>query len=247
MGFTEMELLKILYRDEWLVAVDKPSGLLVHKSRISHDHVVALQLVRDQVGRFVYPVHRLDRPTSGVLLFALDSNTAARIKDTWHDGGVRKRYLAVVRGHTEESGTIDWPLRQDRDSSPAEAVTRYRRMATAEIDIAVEPHPTSRYSLLEVIPITGRMPQIRKHCKHISHPVVGDTQHGDSRHNRMFRDRFAVERMLLFAQSLRLEHPHSGSELEITAELPDVFIHVFHRLGWESIIDESGVLSESNR
>jgi tRNA pseudouridine65 synthase len=229
-----MELLKTLYRDEWLVAVDKPSGLLVHRSRISRDHVVALQLVRDQVGQFVYPVHRLDRPTSGVLLFALDSGTAARLKVAWDNNSVSKRYLAVVRGHTDESGSIDRPLREDAESSPAEAVTRYRRLATAEIEVKVDPHPTSRYSLLEAVPVTGRMHQIRKHFKHISHPIIGDKQHGDRRHNLLFRERFAVNRLLLFAQSLRLEHPHTSAVLEINADLPDEFANVFQRLGWQS-------------
>jgi len=229
-----MELLKTLYQDDWLVAVDKPSGLLVHRSRISRDHVVALQLVRDQVGQFVYPVHRLDRPTSGVLLFALDSATAAQLKIGWDDQRVNKRYLAIVRGHTDEEGTVDWPLRQDRESSLVEAVTHYRRLATAEIDVAIEPHATSRYSLLEAFPVTGRMHQIRKHFKHISHPIIGDTQHGDRRHNHMFRERFAVNRLLLFAQSLQLEHPYTCSSLVINAELPGEFARVFRHLGWQS-------------
>ena len=240
-----MEFLKTLYQDDWLVAVDKPSGLLVHRSRISRDHVVALQLVRDQVGRFVYPVHRLDRPTSGVLLFALDSATAAQLKNGWDDHCVTKRYLAIARGHTDEEGTVDWPVRRDRESSPAEAVTHYRRLATAEIDVAVEPHPTSRYSLLEAVPVTGRMHQIRKHFKHISHPIIGDTQHGDRQHNHMFRERFAVDRLLLFAQSLRLEHPHTGADLEISAHLPAEFFRVFQHLGWDvadSLASQIGAL-----
>ncbi len=235
-----MELLTTLYRDDSLIAIDKPSGLLVHRSRISRDHIAAVQLVRDQIGQYVYPVHRLDRPTSGVLVFALNSETARLLKSLWDEDKVSKTYLAVVRGWTEAEGLIDWALRASKDDEVKEARTSYRRLATAEIETEIPPHDTSRYSLIEAIPHTGRMHQIRKHMKHLSHPIIGDTAHGDKRHNLVFEERFDVRRLLLFAQCLRLPHPHTGESLTITARLPDVFQRVFDGLGWDAQSDESG-------
>lgn len=229
-----MELLKTLYRDDSLIAIDKPSGLLVHRSRISRDSIAAVQLVRDQIGQFVYPVHRLDRPTSGVLVFALNSETAGLLKVLWDEGKVNKKYLAVVRGWTEPEGDIDWALRASRDDLPKDARTSYRRLATAELDTAIAPHDTARYSLVEAVPHTGRMHQLRKHMKHLSHPIIGDTAHGDKRHNLVFEERFDVRRILLFAQELAFPHPYTGEPLKITADLPEVFQRVFEALGWDA-------------
>lgn len=184
----------ILYRDDTLVAVNKPAGLLVHRSAIDHHETrYALQIVRDQLGRRVYPVHRLDKPTSGILVFALDQDTARRMTKLFAEGAVEKTYLAVVRGYTDEAGTIDYALEEQldrmtdnkalRDKPAQPAVTHYRRLGIAELPFAVGRYPTARYSLLRVSPKTGRKHQIRRHMKHIFHPVVGDTSHGDGRHN----------------------------------------------------------------
>lgn len=230
-----MELLNTLYRDDALIAIDKPSGLLVHRSRISRDHIAAVQLLRDQIGRFVYPVHRLDRPTSGVLVFALDPETASLLKSLWDEGKVTKTYLAVVRGWTEPQGLVDWALRADEGDVAKEARTSYRRLATGELlDTPVSPHLSARCSLIEAVPHTGRMHQIRKHMKHLSHPVIGDTTHGDKRYNQIFEDRFEVRRLLLFAQTLALPHPHTGAPLNIRAELPAVFRRVYNAFGWNT-------------
>ncbi|MBN1674219.1 MAG: pseudouridylate synthase [Kiritimatiellae bacterium] len=229
-----MGLLRILYQDETLVAIDKPCGLLVHRTRIARDHTVALQLLRDQLGRFVYPVHRLDRPTSGVLLFALEPETASRLGAQFSAREVTKTYLGVVRGFTEEQGVIDYPLREQDSDARQEAVTEYRRLATAELAEPVGPNPSARCSLVEAHPQTGRMHQIRRHFKHVAHPVIGDTQYGDGRHNRLFRDRFNCYRLLLFAQGLALKHPATGNDLLIRAPLPEEMASLFEQLGWGS-------------
>lgn len=236
--------MEILYLDDWLVAVDKPAGLLVHRSEIDrHETRYAIQLVRDRLGRRVYPVHRLDKPTSGVLVFALDSDTARRMTDQFTAGTVKKNYLAVVRGHTDGRGTIDYPLveqldpladrlaRQDKPAQPA--VTRYRRLAAAELPFPVGRYASCRYSLLEVSPATGRKHQIRRHMKHIFHPVVGDTTHGDGRHNRFFREHFGCSRLLLAATRLGFMHPHTEAELALAAPLDGMFRAVLERLGWQ--------------
>ncbi len=239
--------LQILYRDEHLVAVNKPSGLLVHRSEIDrHETRFAMQIVRDQIGRRVFPVHRLDKPTSGVLLFALNAQAAARMMDLFSAGGIGKTYLAVVRGWAPEELVIDHPLvEEDRPPSevqparvqPAQpAITRLRRLATVELPLPSGPHPTSRYSLVELQPQTGRRHQLRRHMKHLFHPIIGDTTHGDGRHNALFRSEFDCARLLLAAVRFGFLHPHTGSFLEIRAPLDGDFMLVLARLGWEGVV-----------
>lgn len=236
-------MLDILYQDDVLIAINKPTGLLVHRSAVDrHETRFALQLLRDQIGQRVYPVHRLDKPTSGVLLFALDTNTARQLTALFTAGGVSKRYLAVVRGYTDETGCIDHPLVETfdrmtdrlarRDKEPQPAVTDYRRLATVELPVHVDRFPTSRYSLLAAMPRTGRKHQIRRHMKHIAHPVIGDTTYGKGIHNRLFAERFGYTRLLLHADRLALDHPLTGQKIVITAPLDAAFTAVIEQLGW---------------
>jgi tRNA pseudouridine65 synthase len=213
--------LTILHRDAHIVAVHKPPGLLVHRSAISRDSVFLLQRLRDQLGQRVYPVHRLDRATSGVIVFGLDPGTAAALADGFAAGTVVKGYLAVARGWVDAEGLIDHPVRdEDAGADARPASTRYRRLATLELPYAVDRYPSTRYSLVAVEPLTGRRQQIRKHFKHISHHLVGDTTHGNGRHNRFFRDRLGIDRLLLQAQSLTFTHPVGGALIAIEA-VPD--------------------------
>jgi tRNA pseudouridine65 synthase len=201
--------LPLLYSDGRLIAVAKPSGLPVHRGA-ARERVVALTLARDRVGRHVYPVHRLDRATSGVLLFALDPEAARRLQEQWEAGAVRKRYLALVRGITPEQGVIDHPIPKDEDGPRVPAVTEYRRLATFE-----------RYSLVEARPLTGRRHQIRRHLKHISHPLIGDVRYGKGEHNRLFRERFGLSRLALHALEIAFAHPEDGRPLCIVAPVPE--------------------------
>lgn len=224
--------LELLHRDEALVAVNKPSGILVHRTRISRDREFVLQRLRNQLGRHVYPVHRLDRATSGVLLFALDPETASATATQFQAQRVGKCYLAVVRGCIKQRGTIEHALKLEDRQTRAKALTHYQRLAAVELDEPVGRYPTARYSLVAARPVTGRMHQIRRHLRHVSHPVIGDTTHGDGRHNRFFRERFGVHRLLLHAWSLELEHPQSGEPLRIEAPLPAEFQSLLDGLGW---------------
>ncbi|MCW8943898.1 MAG: pseudouridine synthase [Sedimenticola sp.] len=226
--------LKIIYQDEHYVAVDKPAGMLVHRTRISEDTQFVLQRLRDQVGRRVYPVHRLDRPTSGVLVFGLDSDAARRLVGLFEQRLVTKRYLAVVRGYINEAARIDYPLQEETGRAHQQAVTEYRRLATVELPFPVGRYATARYSLVEVLPETGRMHQIRKHMKHIFHPIVGDTTHGDGKHNQLFRDEYGVYRLLLMATDLGFVHPYSGTQLSLHAQPDGELTQLFARFGWES-------------
>ncbi|MGI9283111.1 MAG: tRNA pseudouridine(65) synthase TruC [Endozoicomonas sp.] len=238
------EKLEIIYQDQWLVAVNKPSGLLVHRSMIDRNETrFALQIVRDQVGQHVYPLHRLDKPTSGVLLFALSPEIARSAGKQFEEGLVKKTYLAVVRGYAPESGVIDHPLKEEldkmtdrkaRQDKPAqEAVTAYERLATVELPLAIERYPTSRYSLVRAWPKTGRKHQIRRHMKHIAHPIIGDAKHGKGVHNRYFAQHFSAGRLLLACTEMALSHPVSNEQLVLSASLDEVFIDLLNRFGWE--------------
>ncbi|MRR54418.1 MAG: pseudouridylate synthase [Deltaproteobacteria bacterium] len=236
--------LEILYRDDHFVAVNKPAGLLVHRSDLDrHETEFALQLVRNQLGCHVYPVHRLDRPTSGVLLFALSPEAARRSGEAFDTDTVRKTYLAVVRGVTEAEARIDYPLlelpeRYETKSSAAqsdakEALTNFRRLALVELPLPLGKFPTVRYSLLEVRPGSGRRHQIRRHLKHVFHPIIGDTTYGEGRHNRLFRNEFGCSRMLLHAVELAFPDPWSGATVTINAPLDQEFSSVIRQLGWQ--------------
>jgi tRNA pseudouridine65 synthase len=236
------EELTILYQDEWLVAIDKPAGLLVHRSMIDrHETRFAMQMLRDQLGRHVWPLHRLDKPTSGVLLFALSQEVARQMGEHIASRETVKQYLAIVRGYTDEQGLIDYPLKEELDKisdrqadsqKPAqEAITAYERLATVELPYAVGRYATARYSLLAITPETGRKHQIRRHMKHIFHPIVGDTTHGDGRHNQLFRDRFDCRRLLLMASSLQFTHPVSGKTIVIEAAPDAPFLRAIGLFG----------------
>ncbi len=231
-----MSTLRFLYRDRWLVAVDKPPGLLVHRTAIADAEDFALQRVREQVGARVYAIHRLDRPTSGVLVFGRSREAAAAISRQFEERRVSKRYLAVVRGWPDEQGAIDNPLSESAGRPPRPAVTHYRVLARVELPVPVGRYATSRYALAEVTPLTGRYHQIRRHFHHICHPVVGDTTHGEGRHNRFFRDRFGVRRLLLHAASLTLSHPMTMAELCLRAPPDEQWRRLLQELGWEQVL-----------
>ena len=235
-------MLTILYRDDCLVAVRKPAGLLVHRTDLDrHETRFAVQMLREQLGRRVWPAHRLDRGTSGVLLFALDPETMAVLSRQFEAGMVAKTYLAVVRGHPPEAGSIDHPLTRRFDEREAAtgrsteaqpALTRYRRLATVELPVAVDRYATSRYALLELQPETGRRHQIRRHLKHIAHPIIGDATYGKGRHNRMFAERYGCARLLLACTRLALTHPTSGRPLVLEAPLEADFQALLTTLEW---------------
>ena len=225
-------MLDILYRDEYLIAINKPHGLLVHRSSIAADvEEFALQILRDQIGVKVNPVHRIDRKTGGVLLFAFDKAVEVAMQQQFMENKVSKKYLAIVRGHTPDSEEIDYPLRKE-NGTEQEAFTAYTTLKRAELEVPFGKHATSRYSLVEVIPQTGRMHQIRKHMSHIFHPIIGDRTHGCNKQNKLFKEQWEMTTMLLHASHLNFVHPITQQIINIDAPLQDEFKRVIQIMNW---------------
>ena len=221
-------MLEILYLDDYLAAVAKPPGLLVHRTGLDAGETrFALQMLREQLGRPVWPAHRLDKGTSGVLLFALDADTAGAVGQQFETGhAIRKTYQAMVRGWSEAEGVIDHPLRRLRDDPRArsgaagevqQALTRYRTMRRMQLPLAQGRFESTRCALVELMPLTGRRHQLRRHLKHISHPILGDATHGKGPLNRAVAGLLGLQRLWLHAKRLELEHPATGQRLRIEA------------------------------
>jgi len=238
--------LTILYQDEYLVAIDKPAGLFVHRSFMDKDEIYfALQLVRDLVGQYVYPLHRLDRPTSGVLLFALTEEVARLMGQLFMERKISKTYHALTRGHLLEEGLIDHPLKlkldklgdkyANEDKEPQQATTHYQSIATATLPIAVGRYDSVRYTLVKLKPETGRRHQIRRHLAHLRYPILGDINYGDNKQNPFFEQYFGFKRLMLFANSLSFRHPITAKEMNITTHFDNQWQSVFEQLGWHDI------------
>ncbi|VEI57604.1 tRNA pseudouridine synthase C [Pasteurella multocida] len=235
--------LEILYQDDYLVAVNKPAGMLVHRSWLDmHETQFVMQTLRDQIGQHVYPIHRLDRPTSGVLLFALNSEVANLLCLQFEDKQVEKSYLAIVRGYLTGKERIDYPLKVkldkvadkfvQEDKAPQDAVTDYQGLLTVEMPYSVKKYNTTRYSLVRLLPQTGRKHQLRRHMKHIFHPILGDTQYGDLHQNRAFTEYTEVKRLMLHAETLVFIHPIIREPIKLTAELDADWLKVLEIFGW---------------
>lgn len=244
MPFDEKPVLTILYQDEYIVAVDKPAGLFVHRSYMDKDEIYfALQLVRDQIGQYVYPLHRLDRPTSGILLFGLSEDVARIMGQAFTDKTIQKTYFALTRGHLLGGDEIDHPLKEkldklgdknvSLDKAPQEAITRYQSLFTASLPIAVGKFDNVRYSLIKLLPVTGRRHQIRRHLAHLRHPIIGDINYGDNKQNPFFIKHFGFKRLMLFAQKIEFMHPITNEKVSISAEFDRQWLQVFEALSWD--------------
>lgn len=199
--------LRILYQDDSCVVVDKPSGMIVHRGW-ANDEIDLLRMTRNALGRYVYPLHRLDRGASGAVLFALNEDAARILNRSFADRSMDKRYLALTRGHPPEHGLIDHPIPRAPGEERVSAQTEYFRIGTFE-----------RYALVVALPKTGRLHQIRRHLKHVSCPLIGDVRYGKGEHNRLFRERYALDRLALHAAALRFVHPTTGQRVTVRAPL----------------------------
>jgi tRNA pseudouridine65 synthase len=211
----------LLYVDEHLVVADKPSGLLVHRGW-DNDDDVAMFRVRDAIGEHVFPVHRLDRGTSGALLFARNPTIAALLAGAFEEGKIEKQYLALVRGNPPDDGVIDYAIQKKEDGPRVPALTRYRVVGRSPVD---------RCSLVLAMPETGRLHQIRRHLRHIDHPLIGDVKHGSGQINRHYRTTYNLHRLALHASRLAFDHPVTKQRIEITCNLPSDLVIPFAALG----------------
>ena len=225
-------MLDIVYQDDHIIAINKPHGLLVHRSSIASDaKEFALQLLRDQINRYVSPVHRLDRKTGGLLLFAFEKEVEIALHKQFQEGLVKKKYLAILRGYAPDSQDIDYPLVKE-NGMIQEAFTSFITLKRAELDIPFGQHPTSRYSLVEAAPTTGRMHQLRKHFAHIFYPIIGDRKHGCNKQNKFFKEQWDMTTMLLHASELSFTHPVTNVQIDLTAPVHDEFKRVMDLMGW---------------
>lgn len=225
--------LEIIYEDDLLVAINKPAGLLVHRSKIAYGETeFALQILRDQIGSWVSPVHRLDRPTSGVLLFCKQVAHVPYLKQQFEARSTQKSYLAICRGIPQQrQAKIDYPLTSEYSEARQEAITSYKVISDCEIPFdTTGRYPSSRYSLLAVEPETGRTHQIRKHLAHIRHYILGDKKHGDNKQNQFFEKQFGLQNLLLHAEKLQIMHPTSQNRLSFSAEPPLHFRAILNAL-----------------
>jgi tRNA pseudouridine65 synthase len=219
-------MLEILYHDEYLIAINKPSGLLVHKSFYSGEaNTYAIQELKKQIGQKVYPVHRLDRKTSGVLLFTLDKDTLRLMSTQFAEKAVEKKYIAILRGWAREDETIDYDLVNENEVKQ-NALTHYRRLQTSEINLPFLKHQTSRYCLVEAFPQTGRFHQLRKHFKHILHPILGCRKHGCNKQNKLWLETFGITKMTLHAHQLNFTHPVNREKISLNATIDEDFKRV---------------------
>jgi len=216
-------MFQIIYEDEYYVVVDKPAKLLVHKTGLSRDTVFLLQELRNQLGYHIHPVHRLDRPTSGLIIFAKSKEALTEMSKLFIEREIEKKYLAVVRGWLGD-GVINKELRKMTENSGAvgeyvEAITNYKELKRYEIPFLIDKYPKSRYSLVELSPKTGRYHQLRRHMKSLSHPIIGDTTYGKSKHNNFFKETIGLDRLMLIANSLEFIHPYTKKQIKL--ELKD--------------------------
>lgn len=212
---------EIIYQDDYLIAINKPGGMLVHRTRIAEEEsVFVLQLLRKQTGHHLYPVHRLDRPTSGVLLFAFDPDTARKLSELLVSGLVTKEYVALVRGWMPEAVELNHPVKNDRGNLQ-EACTCFVPGERFILHRPIGNYPSARYSLVSCFPKSGRWHQIRQHLAHLRHYIVNDRVHGDGKHNRVFKEVFGIEPLFLHARSLFMPHPQTGIKLRLEAKLPE--------------------------
>lgn len=236
-------MLEIIYQDEYFVAVNKPAGMLVHRSWLDkHETQFVMQTLRDQIGQHVFPLHRLDRPTSGVLIFALSSEVASQVMPMFANHEMEKTYHAIVRGWILEEGRLDYALKVEldkiadkhasQDKEAQDAVTDYQPLAHTEIPHSTGKFPTTRYCLMELKPKTGRKHQLRRHMAHLRHPIVGDTTHGDGKHNKLFREIYDSHRLLLHASALTFVHPFTQQVLTIKADVDETWQKLCAEFDW---------------
>lgn len=227
-------LLDIIFEDEDYIAINKPCAIMVHPTKITEDKVFLMQILRDQIGQRVYTVHRLDRPTSGALLFGKSSEAAAKVSALFREQQVKKEYRAIVRGFMDEKGLINHPIANKKYAEPQRAVTLYKNLDAVTYPAAIGPYPSSRYTYLALFPQTGRRHQLRRHLSHLRHPIIGDKKYGDIKHNKYFLENLESPNLLLHALNMQFTL-ESGRTIKLEAPLQDHFTKTLNALKMNTI------------
>lgn len=232
----DIDSLEIIYEDDHLLAVNKPNNFLIHQSHYARNiqEPTLLNILTNQIQSEMFPIHRLDRKTSGIVLLAKQKDLVADFQALFTDNRISKSYYAIVRGFTENTGRIDSPVKNHDTGIYKDAITNYVSVQQTELNIPVHPYDNSRYSLLKLTPETGRMHQLRIHMNKISHPIVGDYRYGDRFHNRMFEQQFDCHYLFLHAFSLQFTHPYTQESLSLDAGFPPDWQRIFTRFNWEN-------------
>ncbi|MDX6745934.1 pseudouridine synthase [Polaribacter sp. PL03] len=229
--------MQVVFEDEYLLCVSKPNNMLVHHAHHSRnvaDETSLLQLIQEEKGIKAYPIHRLDRKTSGIILLAKDTSYVSKFQELFTNNEIEKTYYGVVRGFSPEAKTIDSPVKGRDANVHKEALTYLKTLAQVTLDVPVKPYDSSRYSLVEMKPKTGRMHQLRVHTNKISHPLIGDAKYGDKNHDVMFDENFGWKNMFLHAGKLEFKHPFSEEELVLKANFPEDWISLFKEFSWKN-------------
>ena len=230
----EFQPLDIIYEDSDFIAINKPCAIMVHPTKITEDKVFLMQILRDQIGQRVYPVHRLDRPTSGVLLFGKHSDAAAEISTLFRNQLVKKEYRAIVRGFMDEKGIINHPIANKKFAEAQSAVTLYKKLSEINYPAAIGPYPSARYTYLALYPQTGRRHQLRRHLSHLRHPIIGDKRYGDLKHNKYFAEQLDSPFLLLHALRMNFEIS-PGKTIRLEAPIQAHFSSTLEQLGLNTL------------
>jgi len=225
----------ILYKDKYIIAVNKPNNVLVHHSKMANNKTAEkslVQLLIASTGNKYYPIHRLDRKTSGIIVLAKEKQYISKFQALFISNQIQKTYFGIVRGHISNSGIIDTNVKGRDANVYKTALTEYIMLNKVLLDIPVTPYKSSRYSLVKLLPKTGRLHQLRIHMNKISHPLIGDPKYGDRFHNRMFETEFNCNKLFLHAQKLEFKHPFTDKNIQITANFPDDWHTVCNKFGW---------------
>jgi tRNA pseudouridine65 synthase len=229
-----IELIEIVFEDKFIIVVNKPNNFIIHESHYARNirETTLLQFLEQQLGYPVYPAHRLDRKTSGVILLLKNKDNVSQFQELFNSKSIQKIYYAIVRGFSPDNGIIDSPVKNDDTGIYKEALTHYKSVKNIALNIPVHPYENSRYSLIELKPQTGRMHQLRKHMNKINHPIVGDYKYGDRFHNRMYETEFDCIYMFLHAYCLEFIHPITKEKLSLKANFPSDWQLLFNKFNW---------------
>ncbi len=224
--------IELLWQDNYIGLINKPANLIIHRTAISSDRDTLVSRLQEQFENPPVPVHRLDRPVSGLLMGAFDTETASALSRSFREGEVDKRYIAIVRGIPEESGEITIALKNSRTLEMQESRTTYRKLASIELPLPSRKYPKTRYSLIEASPKTGRFHQIRRHLARIGYPIIGDTSHGDTFCNHQFEREFGIEGLMLHSYSINFMHPVEKVEKNFFCPLRNEMEQICKKFHW---------------